>query len=213
MTENNTISEVKENTEEVNLLEELSKATEKKEAKTNNASTEEKPINEEKNNFWEMDDMEPEPIVAEEKKPETKIIKTPEEQPKKLTEKAIKHSASVAVGMIELTQSGLMIPILKRKFKKKFTEKEYERFEEVFGKPESSLSDDDKQLIAKMDRAKKKYEEIKKAIPFTSDEEEQLETAFYKYFEYKQIELPPGMHLAFACINVVGKRIIDVVFD
>lgn len=200
--------------EQTDLLNELAKATEQKASKTEEKpaikpEAEQAPAASE-SNFWQMDDMEPEkPIVVPEQKNNTIV----EVKPTKLTEKAIKHSAAVAVGMIELTQSGLMLPILKRKFKKKFTEAEYDRYEEIFGLPDSSLKDEDKQLIAKMKKAADKYEKLKAAIPFTKDEDEQLETAFYKYFEYKQIELPPGMHLAFACVNVVGKRIIDVVFD
>jgi hypothetical protein len=200
--------------DQIDLLNELAIATEEKASKTEEKPTikpeaEQAPAASE-SNFWNMDDMAPEKPIAPVDVKNNPIV---EVKPTKLTEKAIKHSAAVAVGMIELTQNGLMIPILKRKFKKKFTEAEYDRYEEIFGLPDTSLEDLDKQLIARMKKAADKYEKLKAAIPFTKDEDEQLETAFYKYFEYKQIELPPGMHLAFACINVVGKRVIDVVFD
>jgi hypothetical protein len=209
--------EEKKGLPENDLLSELSKATENKASK-GEEKKEPKPSStveptETQSNFWNMDDMEPEKPIVPVSPVDAKNNTIVEVKPTKLTEKALKHSAAVAVGMIELTQSGLMLPILKRKFKKKFTEAEYDRYEEIFGLPDSSLKDEDKQLIAKMKKAADKYEKLKAAIPFTKDEDEQLETAFYKYFEYKQIELPPGMHLAFACVNVVGKRIIDVVFD
>lgn len=196
-----------EQAQEVNLESELGTATETK-TPANNVSK-----------AWSFEEEENTP---EPKKEPTDAVKTttetkttgedtePKEKNTKITDKAKKASARTAVNMLNLLQRGIFPPILNYKVQKKFTDQEIERLEEVQDAAKSALDDKDMALRNKFDRIMKSHNKKIEAVPFTETEEDDLEQAFYAYFDFKEKSLPPEWFLYMAVINTLGKRTIDV---
>jgi len=196
-----------EETKDISLEQELNEPTETK-TPANNVSK-----------AWTFEDEEETPAAE---KPQADATKTTAEtkttppidpeKPKdtKITDKAKKASARTAVNMLNLLQRGIFPPILNYKVQKKFTPEEIERLEEVQDAAKSALDDKDLALRNKFDRIMKSHNKKIEAVPFTETEEDDLEQAFYAYFDFKEKTLPPEWFLYMAVINTLGKRTIDV---
>lgn len=191
----------------INLAERLALATEKK--------PEPKNIKIDTSFFGSDDDFEPK---AEE---EIKTVKEDEKKPDpikpagNITEKAKRSSAAVAVGMLDMTMQSILTPIHGWKFKRKFKKDEVTKIEEYID--DSTLDqlekEEDKQLKRKWDRLFNKYEKKKNAIPLEGKEKQDLENAFFEYFNFKETTLPPEWFVGMAIVNAVGKRAIDLITD
>jgi hypothetical protein len=173
-----------------------------------------------KSSFWEEEvsgEEKQETAKVEEKKETPKPEEKPaEEQTPKVTEKAKRASARTAVGMIDMTQKAIFSPLIEWKYMRKFKKKELDRLEE------KDLIDTEKSLIVeasdmslrtKWDRLMKKRDKKIDAIPFSAGEKEDLEEAFFTYFDFKEKTLPPEWFMYLAVINTVGRRLVDVVTD
>lgn len=211
MQENSTVAlnEAKNNTEtitgqkEQTLEERLALATEKKpEPERVNVDT----------SFFGSD----EPAAATQpgtdgpKEPPKDVAKASE-----ITEKAKRASASVAVGMLDMTFQTILTPLHGWKFKRKFKADEVKKLDEYVADStlEELQEDEDKKLKRKWDRLLKSYEKKKGAIPLDEKEKRDLESAFYQYFNFKEKTLPPEWFVYMAVINSVGKRTIDLIVD
>lgn len=160
--------------------------------------------------FWSADDdLEPLP------KPEPNTPGTQADlaNEKKINDAVFKNGASIVTGGLEFVTSGIIMVILKKRFKNQFTEKEYDDFLLISDKPAAELTDTEKKLKNRIDLANKKYETLKLKVPFTDEEEKDLEQAWYQYLKMKNIEVPPGMLVALATVSIVGKRVLDVALD
>jgi hypothetical protein len=196
------VTETKPANENADLLSRMQQITERKEpSKTTSASS----------SFnWDEDDFEAQPQPKKTATPEKKA----EEEPAKVTDKAKKASARTLVGMMDFTQKTILTPILNAKFKKKFSPEEVDRLDNVIdADPEKLFDDRDKSLKSKWDRLAAKLEKKKASIPFTDTEKSDMESFAYDYFDAKETSLGPEWGIAFSFINIVGKRVIDVVFD
>lgn len=131
-----------------------------------------------------------------------------------ITEKAKRSSASVAVGMLDMTFQTILTPVHGWKFKRKFKADEVKKLDDyVADSSLEELGEDDKKLKRKWDRLLKNYEKKKDAIPLDNKEKQDLENAFYQYFSFKEKTLPPEWFVYMAVINSVGKRTIDLIID
>lgn len=161
------------------------------------------------NSFWSAaDDLEPlpkaEPAETEKDLPTTE---------KKLNDAVFKNGASIVTGGLEFVSSGIIMVILKKRFKNQFTEKEYDEYLLLADKKADTLTDAETRLKNRIDLANKKYEALKLKVPFTEEEEHDLEQAWYQYLKIKNIEVPPGMLVALATVSIIGKRVLDVALD
>ncbi|MBA2610544.1 MAG: hypothetical protein H0U95_01140 [Bacteroidetes bacterium] len=169
---------------------------------------------------WSFDEDTEETTSTDPAKTETKTdtadqAKTtgPADQKKaesKITDKAKHASARTAVNMINLFQKGLFPPILNYKFQKKFTDAEKTKILDVQDKDKKDLEGEDLQLRNKFDRLMKSHNKKIDAVPFTETEEQDMETAFFAYFDYKEKTLPPEWFIGMTIANTLGKRFIDV---
>lgn len=131
-----------------------------------------------------------------------------------ITEKAKRSSASVAVGMLDMTFQTILTPIHGWKFKRKFKADEVKKLDDyVADSTLDDLDESDKKLKRKWDRLLKNYEKKKDAIPLADKEKQDLENAFYQYFSFKEKTLPPEWFVGMAVINSLGKRAIDLIVD
>jgi hypothetical protein len=209
-----------------NLLERLNVATEKKE-----------PSKESEAKTWDFSDDEPKvkeeikparpaqtdstqkinsDFAKEEVKPQTSINPTAKPTDKEATEisnKAKHASARIAVGMLDLTQKGIFIPLLNRKYKKKFNDKEIERLEEIADANKSTLDETDMRIRTKFDRLMKKRDKKIDAVELEDQERKDLESAFYTYMDVTGNNVPPEYLLMIGIMNTVGKRGIDLFMD
>jgi hypothetical protein len=190
--------------EAADLLQKLSEATE---TKIPGDST--KPI---ASSFWETSESD---FETPEKKPEVKTeTENKAEKSPKLTEQLKKGSARTAVNMLDFTNKALLTPVMNYKLKKKlaksFTEKQIEIIENA---NEEDADETEKKLFAKLEKIIAKHTKKIDAIPFQPEEKEDLESAFYNYFDYTETALSPGWYLGLAITNTMGKRIIDVITD
>lgn len=145
--------------------------------------------------------------------PDINKVATPIEPEKpKITAEAARNSAKVAVGMLDITQSGLFSVMLKRKFRKKYSQKELDWLENNPGKTESD-DETERKIIEKHQKLELRLTKKMDAIPFKKDEEEQLVGSIAMYFKEKQIELPPSYLLVFAVVDVIGTRAISVMSE
>jgi hypothetical protein len=169
---------------------------------------------------WSFDeDIEETPAVKD--PPKTETTNSAAEQAKtsgpeqkkaesKITDKAKHASARTAVNMINLFQKGLFPPILNYKFQKKFTDEEKTKILDVQNKDKKDLEGEDLALRNKFDRLMKAHNKKIDAVPFTEVEEQDMETAFFTYFDYKEKTLPPEWFIGMTIANTLGKRFIDV---
>lgn len=173
--------------------------------------TEIKAPSQEQPKIWDFTDAEVVEEAEEEKttQPDTEDKK---QKPGKITDKAKQASARTAVGMLNLLQKGIFTPIISYKYKKKFTDEEITRLDEgqLIDKKKDELQPEDLALRNKWDRLMKKCERKLEEIPLDETEKKDLEEAFFAYFDYKEKTLPPEWFVAFACINAIGKRAVDV---
>jgi hypothetical protein len=167
------------------------------------------PKNEHTTSFWTADD-DLEPLPKPEKTTAENELPTNE---KKISDTVFKNGASIVTGGLEFVTSGIIMVILKKRFKNQFTEKEYDEFLLISDKPATALTPDETKLKNRIDLANKKYEALKLKVPFTDDEEKDLEQAWFQYLKMKNIEVPPGMLVALATVSIVGKRVLDVALD
>lgn len=133
----------------------------------------------------------------------------------KITDKAKRASARTATGMLDMLQKSICLPILSYKYKKKFTPEEITALDEknLIDKGKEELSGDDLQLRNKWDRLMSKYEKKAAAVPLTEPEEEDLNEAFYSYFDFTETTLSPGWFVGFAVAKTLGKRVVDIVTE
>jgi hypothetical protein len=166
--------------------------------------------NEEEKSDDKKDKTKPEDKNTEEESEETKGG----EKKRKLTQKAKEDSARTAVGVLDLTQKIILTPIVTYKFKKKFTAAEVDRLDTgIDDANKDTLDDEDLRIRNKWDKLFKKYDKAKEAIPFTDPEKSELEGHFTTYMDIKEKELPPELLLYMSIANVLGRRIVDVIFD
>jgi hypothetical protein len=206
-TENNTVTDVNENS---SLLDRLNLQTEPKgiTAPVVTASNTNVNQNNTTGTFWNSDDDLETPPAP----PETITTELPTTD-KKLTDAVFKNGASIVTGGLEFVSSGIIMVILKRRFKKQFTTQEYDTYLLALDKKDIDLTDDERKIKNRISVAVKKYEELKLKVPFTDDEEQDLEKAWYQYLKMKNIEVPPGMLVALATTSIIGKRVLDVALD
>jgi hypothetical protein len=211
--QNNTTNEVEETVSSQSLLDKLDFHTEEKNVTVTAVAN---PIanptntNNGAGSFWsESDDMDAPPAPPIEPKAETELPTTD----KKLTDAVFKNGASVVTGSLEFVSSGIIMVILKKRFKSQFTEKEYDEYLLISDKKDADLTEPQLNLKNRIDLAIKKFESLKAKVPFTDDEEKDLEAAWYGYLKTKNIEVPPSMLVALATVSIVGKRVLDVALD
>ncbi len=207
-------------TENFDMLAELSKSTDVKTNSkvqsadaTTNAETKTNSLVK-TDSSWEADDFTPE-LLPKKQTETTTTVDAPEDKKagKQITDKVVESSARTAIGMLDITQRTVLTLVVERKFQKQFTKDEQERIIEKTNADVATLTDADKQLIERYNKLDAKKDRTLKKIPFQPQEETDLAEVFGRYFKEKQIELPVGAHMAFAVINVIGQRVLDVVFD
>lgn len=131
----------------------------------------------------------------------------------KVTSAAVATSARTAVATINLAQVTLLKPVLNWRFKKES--------EKRFGEHLPRLQDMVMGEIPPTDEAerarKKKFEKFLKerdakvkGLPFTDDEEKDMESAFRQYFQMKQVTMSPEVLLVCSLATTIGSRVIDV---
>lgn len=155
-------------------------------------------------------------IVEEKKQPAANAeLKKEEIKKPKVDEKIKRGSARTAVGMLDVLQKSIFTPLISLKYKKKFTEEEINALEQknIPDAVESELTDEDKALRNKWDRLMKKCNKKLDAIPLIETEKQDMEDAFYLYFDIKEKSLPPEWYLGFAILKSIGDRTIDLMSD
>lgn len=173
--------------------------------------------------FWQQSDddfekeVKPTVIAAKEKtEPETPGA-TKAEAAK--TDKIRHAEAEMAVGLLNVTLTGMFIPgqnwKLNRKIKKRFTEPEQELINSKLADAEITDIKDEEELKVKkrIDGIIKKYNKKVEAVPLSKDEKEQFHQACYNYMEITGKSLPPGMFLGLSAVQIFGNRIIDLATD
>lgn len=150
-------------------------------------------------------------------KPKPKTTTTPssnntEEQPQ-VTEKSKRASARAVTGMYDMTQKGVFIPLINRKYKKKFSDEEVERLDQVADANKALLQPEDFKLRSKWDNLMAKRDVKVKAVPLNKEEKQDMESMLYDYFDATNTVISPAWGLVFAFVNITGKRVIDVVTD
>lgn len=170
--------------------------------------------------MWNFDNVEEAKEVAEDQAeninredPDKKAEPKPGD--KKITDKAKHASARVATGMLDMLQKSIFTPIISHKYKKKFTEDEINALDEknLIDREKNELAGDDLLLRNKWDRLMGKCMKKIDDVPLTDPEKDDLNEAFYTYFDFKEKTLPPEWFVGFALINTIGKRLVDVVTD
>jgi hypothetical protein len=132
---------------------------------------------------------------------------------KKPTHELKMGAANTAVGMTQLTVRMILTPIINYKFKKKFTDNEINKIDEIVDKDEAALDDSDLQIKKKWKRLMATRDKKIQGITFDEQKEKDLHKAFYNYFDFTESTMSPGWYLAFALINAIGGSIVDVVTD
>lgn len=212
--ENNTNTTTPEN---ISLQDRLRIATETKTPGTSTVTPKVEPVTPQvketvqatvKKSPWNSDDdfVEPKP------KPTTTTEQTESQEPK-VTEKAKRASARTVVGMYDMSQKALFIPLLNRKYKKKFTEEEIERLDQVADANKALLGQEDFKLRSKWDNLMVKRDIKVKAVPMNKEEKQDTEEMLYGYFDATNTVISPAWGLVFALINTTGKRVIDLTTD
>jgi hypothetical protein len=211
-----------------NLLERLNVATEKKEpskeseAKTWDFSDDEPKVKEEikpappaqtDNTQKANSDFATEKEAVKPQTPTTPTAKPTDKEATEISNKAKHASARIAVGMLDLTQKSIFIPLLNRKYKKKFNDKEIERLEEIADANKSTLDETDMRIRTKFDRLMKKRDKKIDAVELEDQERKDLESAFYTYMDVTGNNVPPEYLLMIGIMNTVGKRGIDLFMD
>lgn len=201
----------KENVEEDPLLSRLSTATQFK-APTERKEAEWNFDLDVKEMAAEAEKKETDP-AATDKDPDPKAEPKAEAKPAKITDAAKRSSARTAVNMLDLTQKGLFTPLITRKYKKKFTPEEQERILVNETKKKKDLSEEDQLLGAKFEKMMLRMNKKLDAVPLEETEKQDLEEAFYSYFDFKEKTLPPEWFVGLAITNSIGKRAIDLLTD
>jgi len=131
----------------------------------------------------------------------------------KVTSSAIATSARTAVATINLAQITLLKPLLNWRFKKECEKRFGEYLPELQDMVMGEVSATDEAWRAR----KKKFEKFLKerdtkvkGLPFTDDEEKDMETAFRQYFQMKQVTMSPEVLLVCSLATTIGSRVIDV---
>jgi hypothetical protein len=176
--------------------------------------------------FWEKKDKEVKEEKKEPEKPaekpaaETTATATtttqaePEKPAKKITKEMKEASANTAIGMLELSQKIILVPVINGKYKKKFKPDEIHRLNDgVEDADKERLTGEDLELRNKWDRLMKKRDKQINGIPFKEDEKRDLREAFMNYFDFKEKTLGPEWFLGMAIVNTTGRRVVDIVFD
>lgn len=134
---------------------------------------------------------------------------------KKITDKAKRSSARVAVGMLDMLQKSIFPAIISNKYKKKFTPEEINAIDErnICDREKNELVGEDAILRNKWDRLMGKCMKKIEEVPLTTTEKDDLNEAFYTYFDFTDKTLPPEWFIGFAILNTVGKRVVDIVTD
>lgn len=148
---------------------------------------------------------------TETKKPDSGSAGKKEEGP--ITEKTKRASARTAVGMLDLTQRGIFQPLQTWKFKRKFTNEEIEKIDLIEDKEDAKLEEKEIALKKKWNRLLKKYNKKYEDVPMKEKEKQDLEEAFYNYFDYKEKTLSPEWFIGMAVVNSIGGRAIDLITD
>lgn len=159
-------------------------------------------------NFWDDAEIEP-------KKPETAPATNATEGTKTaITPAMYKASARTAVATLNLTQVTLFRPLLNWRFnktlQKKFKPEDLERAWELEIENATPVNDHEKGLKSRIKKYLYQRDQKLSAIPFTTEEETDLELAFTEYFKAKQITMSPEVLLYCALASSIGKRGIDV---
>lgn len=170
--------------------------------------------------IWNFDNVEEAEEIngednQEKHKEKTTTTKETEKPAGKITEKAKRSSARVAVGMLDMLQKSVFTPIISHKYKKKFTEDEINALDQknIIDKDPAQLAGEDLLLRNKWDRLMSKCQKKIEAIPMDETEKTDCEEAFYTYFDFKEKTLPPEWFVGFAILNSIGKRVVDVVTE
>lgn len=202
------------------IEDELDRLTEKKEPGKENIITSTAPskIEEKTNNaasFWGPEDFDiPEPPKPEPKAEEKEEAKEEDKKTKKkVTDAAKWASARTAVGMLDLTQKGIFTPLINWKYSKKFKKEEYDKLDNLIDLPAEKVPEEDKPLLKRFERVMAKREKKINAVPMGKEEQEDMEKAFYAYFDFKEKTLSPEWFVGMAIVNSIGKRTIDLVTE
>ena len=132
----------------------------------------------------------------------------------RITRETINTSARTAVSAINLAQITILRPLMNWRFMKE-SEK---RFGEKLSRAQEMIMDDSTPTDAQEKSLKNRFKKFLdqrdakiKEIPFTDEEEQDMERAFKSYFEMKNQAMSPEILLYTALISTIGKRAVDVV--
>lgn len=153
---------------------------------------------------------EPEPEEqSEDDKPEPPA---PSKSAGKLSKDVINASARTAVATLNMTQSTLLRPLMKWRFKKICQKRFGDNIERALDLADTATPEDEaeQRIQSKMRRLVNQFEKKLDELPFTDEEEKDMELAFKTYFEVKQVAMSPEVLLYCSLASILGKRVIDV---
>lgn len=194
------------------LLSRLSAATVKKEPGKSAA-----PANKTASALWDAseDDFEPVKQVANPVKSEKQTSETEKQTaPKPLGDQDFRFSAENTTDGIELVVEGICTFVVNKQFRNKFKDEEIHKIHDKLADADpKTLPPEELSLKQKWDRLLKKKDQKLSEIPFTPDEKERSNDAWFKYYKQTQTQMGPGFNLALAMGSIIGSRVIDVCTD
>ena len=180
-------------------------------------------------NFWETGEVQATPPVAETVAPPTTTTTatgtpaTPAQtataaqqqaaNTTRVTREAINTSARTAVSAINLAQITILRPLMNWRFMKESEKRFGENLPAIQEMVMADITPTDareKTLKTKFMKFLNQRDSKIKEIPFTDEEEQDMERAFKSYFEMKQVAMAPEVLLYTSIISTIGKRAVDV---
>lgn len=182
--------------------------------------------------FWETGEVQTPPIIQKEQPPVSdtgtaaaqpagqQAATVPQNnatgitpQGQRITRETLNTSARTCVAAIGFAQTTILRPLMNWRF----TKEAEKRFGENLPRAMEMAMEDitptepkEKAIKTRFTKFLKQRDKKIEGIPFTDDEEQDMERAFKAYFEMKQVSMSPDVLLWCTIITTVGKRGVDV---
>lgn len=134
-------------------------------------------------------------------------------KPAGITRETINTSARTAVAAIDLAQMTILRPLMNWRFTKEGEKRfgnNFQRGMEMIMTDEVPTDAKEKAVKTRILKFLNQRDQKIKEIPFSDEEEQDMERAFKAYFEMKQVAMAPEVLLYCSVISTIGKRAVDV---
>lgn len=136
-----------------------------------------------------------------------------DDKAKPVTQKMKIASANSVIGLVDVSLR-ILIPLHKRKLRKKFTPEEHERLKVLTSMDEKDVTEKkDISLFKKFQECYDKSEKKIADLPLKPQEKDDLQTQLIAYMDFKGKTIPPEIGLAISVLGIVGVRAADIVTD